>query len=74
MRTTLQNLAHAAGAVIGVLLASAATIVTVLGTFGVHVTEARTVEVLGAVGLLMTMVSKAIDSAHNAYTTKNTTQ
>jgi hypothetical protein len=64
----LREWSHAAVAVLGILAASTALIVTVLALFGVHVTEADVAQKLGGVGALVTLLSKAVDSWNNAQT------
>lgn len=67
-----REIAHAAVAVIGVLAGSGALIVTTLQQFGVNISEAQIMQELGVAGVGAALLSKLIDSVHNAVTTNAT--
>lgn len=68
--TIAGQIAHSIIAIAGSGAASAALIVAVLSLFKVNVTDAQVIYGLGELGGVATLVSKAIDSAHDAITTK----
>ena len=68
--STAREVAHALVAILGSAAASAGLIVTLLESVGVHVTAAQVAQQAGAAGMAAVLISKAIDSANNAITTR----
>ena len=71
--STLREWSHAAIAIIGVLTAGVAGVVTTINSFGVHITDLQAVQGLGVAGGIATLISKLVDSANNAVTTPSST-
>jgi hypothetical protein len=67
--STLREWAHAAVAIIGLLTAGVAGVVTTVNSFGIHITDLQAIQGLGIAGGIATLISKLIDSANNAFTT-----
>jgi hypothetical protein len=67
--STAREWAHAAVAIIGLLTAGVAGVVTTINSFGIHITDLQAIQGLGIAGGIATLVSKLIDSANNAFTT-----
>jgi hypothetical protein len=62
-----RQLAHDAVAIVGIAAGAQGLLVTLLTLFGVHISAATVAQEIGAAGVAVVLLSKAIDSANNAF-------